>query len=200
MYFLDFDRTLFDTDAYNASLADEPGCAPFREDILKVLSQKRDDTLVPPAERARVWGLVSEAIKSGALSFPPGYLERFLYADVAETLRSLGNEAVIITYGEEARQRLKIESALANAVRVTVLYTGDLSKANYLSSWPGYYGQEAAMVEDRTAELEALAEKFPKMKLFKIERGARPPQSIEGAPSFESEGRWKTIHSLAELP
>jgi FMN phosphatase YigB (HAD superfamily) len=153
MYFLDFDRTLFDTDAYNRSLIDEPGCAPFKEDLEKVLAEGRDDTLTPAPERARVWGLLSEAMRSGALTFAPGYLSRFLYADVAETFRGLGNEAVLITYGEVERQRIKIESALADVVRLTVLYTGELAKADFLKTWPGYYGAPAIFVDDRVAEL-----------------------------------------------
>lgn len=189
MYFLDFDRTLFDTDAYNASLPDEPGCAPFKDDLIQVLAEKREDTLVPPAERARVWNLITAAVQSGTLSFPPRYLERFLYADVFEFLRGLGNEAIIITYGEETRQRLKVESALASVVRLTTLYTGDDSKADFLSRWPGYYGQEAIFVDDRAAELEALALRFPALKLYQMKRG-------EDA----GDGRWPVIRSLAELP
>ena len=189
MYFLDFDRTLFDTDAYNTSLVDEAGCAPLKEDLARVLSVGRDDTLVPPPERARVWELISDAIRAGTLSFAPGYLKRFLYADVSETLRGLGNEALIITYGEELRQRVKVESALADVVRLTALYTGDKSKAEYLATWPGYYGQEAIFVDDRSVELEALAEKFPQLKLYEMRRDGK-----------EGDGRWPVVRSLSELP
>jgi FMN phosphatase YigB (HAD superfamily) len=189
MYFLDFDRTLFDTDAYNRSLLDEPGCADFRDELAAILPLKRDNTVVPPPERERVWALISKAFESGALSFAPGYLSRFLYADVVETLRGLGNEALIITYGEATRQRLKIESALADVVRLTVLYTEDKPKVDFLAEWPGYYGSDAVLVDDRPAELGPLSEKFPNLRLFEMRRDG-------GA----GDGRWPVIRSLTELP
>lgn len=202
IYFLDFDRTLFDTDAFNASLPDEPGCAAFADELREVIAQGRDQTLTGGENRLRAWKKVSEALQDGTLAFSPGYLERFLYADAKEFLRSLGNEAIVITYGDEHLQRMKVESALANVVRVTTVYTGTVPKAEFLSSWPGYHGQEAVFVDDRDAELIELARKYPNMKLFKMHRaGARTaPRSVEGAPLFESEGRWKLIRSLSELP
>jgi hypothetical protein len=189
VYFLDFDRTLFDTDAYNASLADEPGCAAFADELRSVLAQGRDQTLSGGADRVAVWDKVSEALSSGALSFAPGYLSRFLYKDVQEFLRMLGNEAIIVTYGEKERQRAKIESALAGVVRLTVLYTGELSKASFLESWPGYNAGPSLFTDDRPTELEGLATAFPDMKLFEMRRDG-------GAGS----GRFPVIHSLTELP
>ncbi len=189
MYFLDFDRTLFDTDAYNASLIDEEGCAPFRDELERVVRAGRDETLVGGAERMMTWEKVSNAVRCGALAFPEGYLSRFLYGDVTELLRNLGNEAVIVTFGEVERQRVKVESALAGVVRLTVLYTGDKPKAEYLSSWPGYYGQEAVFVDDRAVELEGLAGAYPSLKLYEMRR--------DGG---QGDGRWPVIRSLSELP
>lgn len=189
MYFLDFDRAIFDTDAYNASLADMPGCAEFREEILATIAKKRDETLTGGAGRSATWDKVSAAIHAGTLSFSPGQLEKFVYPDALEFLRGLGNEAVVVTYGEVSRQKVKVESALANVVRVTVLYTDHQSKAEYLSTWPGYYGQEAVFVDDRVVELEGLAVRFPKLKLFEIRRDDK-----------EGDGRFTVIRSFNELP
>jgi hypothetical protein len=189
MYFLDFDRALFDTDAYNQGLPDEGGCAPFAETLRTALKEGRDETLTGSTERQEAWKLVSEAIHSGALTFAPGYLSHFLYTDVPEFLREMGNEAIIVTYGEKERQRIKIESALAGVVRLTVLYTEHMSKASFLKVWPGYHGGPAIFVDDRVAELAELSTSFPKMKLFEMRRDG-------GA----GDGRWPVIHSLAELP
>lgn len=189
MYFFDFDRVLFDTDAYNASLPDEPGCAPFADVLRDVLAAGRDQTLTGSTERVRAWELVSDAIKSGALTFAPGALARFMYPDALQALRTLENNAVVITYGEIDRQRVKIESALAGIPRVTVLYTGEVDKATYLSTWPGYFGTEAVLVDDRAAELESLAKAHPALRLFEMRRDG-------GA----GDGRWPVIHSLSELP
>lgn len=189
MYFLDFDRALFDTDAYNLSLADEPGCAPFKDELRDVMGRRRDETLSGGTDRIAAWEKVTGAIRSGALTFAPGYLSRFLYKDVPEFLREMGNEALIVTYGEKERQRVKIESALSGVVRLTVLYTGHESKAAFLKSWPGYHGGPAIFIDDRAAELEALAEAFPALKLYEVRRDGNP-----------GDGRWPVIRSLAELP
>lgn len=189
IHFLDFDRALFDTDAFNASLADEPACASFSEEIRDTIAKKRDETLTGGAGRTATWEKVSEVMRSGALSFPAGALERFLYPDVPEFLRMLGNEAIIVTFGEPLRQKMKVESALGNVVRVTALYTDYASKAEYLSTWPGYYGQQAVFVDDRVAELEELAKRFPALKLFEIRRDEK-----------EGDGRWPVIRTLHDLP
>ncbi|MDE1966136.1 MAG: hypothetical protein KGI41_02765 [Patescibacteria group bacterium] len=189
LYFLDFDRVLFDTDAYNASLPDEPGCAPFADELRAVVSEKRDETLTGGAARIAAWEKVSDALSSGALTFAPGYLSRFVYKDVPELLRGLGNEAVIITYGEYERQRAKVESALSGIVRLTVLYTKDVPKAGFLASWPGYNGQKAVFVDDRVAELEALGARFPALALYEMRRDGK-----------KGDGRWPVLRSLAELP
>lgn len=188
-YFLDFDRTLFDTDAYNRSLIDEPGCAPFKEELKQVVEKDRDETLTGGFDRIAAWNKLSDVLACGNLSFTPGYLSRFLYPDVAEFLRMLGNEAIVITYGDLTRQKAKVESALAGIVRVTVLYTEDRSKADYLEFWPGYNGEESIFVDDRVAELEALAVKYPNLRLYEMRRDG-------GA----GDGRWPVIRSLNELP
>lgn len=189
IYFLDFDRTLFDTDAYLHTLPNHPGCASFKEELEEVLSQKRDDTVSGGEQRLEVWNKVSDAIRSGEISFAPGELSHFLYADVSEFLRMMGNEAIIVTYGEPERQKIKIESALSHIVRRTVLYIDMKSKAEFLSTWPGYYGQEAVLVDDRPQELEALMNAFPALKLFEMRRDAR-----------EGDGRWPVLHTLSDLP
>lgn len=188
-YFLDFDRTLFDTDAYNLSLIDEPGCAPFKDELIEVLAEGRDETRTGSVARTAAWEKVSAAMRSGALTFTPGHLERFLYADVAEFLRSLGNEAIIITYGEVERQRMKVQSALASVTRVTVLYTDTASKVDFLSSWPGYSGGDAIFVDDMPVELEEISVQFPSMRLYEMRRNGN-----------RGDGRWPVVRSLHELP
>ncbi len=160
-----------------------------KEELAAVVAKRRDETLTGGTERLAAWDKLSAAAESGALAYAPGALEKYLYKDVSEFLRALGNEAIIITYGNAVWQKTKVESALANVVRTTVLYTGVLHKAEYLSTWPGYYGQEAVFVDDRPAELEALAAKYPALKLYQMVR--------DGSPG---DGRWPVVRSLSELP
>ncbi len=189
IYFLDFDRTLFDTDTFAEKLPELPVAEPFREDIRAAVEAGRANTLSADRGEHDAWQRLYEAVRAAPLSFAPGELEPFLYRDTAEFLRALGNEAIIITFGDEAWQKAKVESALAGVVRKTALYTGNALKADFLSTWPGYYGQEAIYTDDRPHELAAMAAAFPNMRVYEMRR--------DGAPG---DGRWPVVRSLSELP
>lgn len=131
----------------------------------------------------------TEAVQTRKLSAPHGALAKYVYPDVPEILRALGNEAVIITYGDVAWQRAKVESALADIVRLTVLYAGDAVKAEFLKQWPGYYGAPAQFIDDTVEELDSVAAAFPAIKNYEMRRDG-------GA----GDGRWPVIRSLFELP
>ena len=189
MYFLDFDRTLFDTDAYNEYLLTLPACAAFRDELREVLLAGRDETKLPSASRTVVWDKLTGVLQSGELSFAPNELTQFVYHDVSEFLRMAGNEAIIVTYGEKVRQKAKLESALAGIVRLTVLYTEHHLKAEYLEMYPHLVPAQALFVDDLADHLEGIEKSFPHVRLFEMRR--------DGG---EGSGRWKTIHSLTELP
>ncbi|MGB4076504.1 MAG: hypothetical protein WBK28_02250 [Minisyncoccia bacterium] len=172
IHFLDFDRTLFNTDAFKEYLA-------VRENDSRITEEPEID----------VGKSLDEQVQRGELSFAPGELVPFIYPDVPEFLRQLGNEAIIITFGNTALQQLKVTNALAGSVRVTALYTGDVLKGEFLKKWPGYYGQEAFFVDDRVHELEIMSTLFPAMRTFEMRR--------DGAPG---DGRWYVVHSLSDLP
>lgn len=188
-YFLDFDRTLFDSDAYNEYLLTLPACAPFHNELREVIEQGRDETKLSSMARVAVWDKLSDVLKSGELTFAPGELSQFVYHDVPEFLRHMGNEAIIITYGEKTRQKAKLESALTGTVRLTVLYTEGLLKAEYLEKYSHLVPAQAIFVDDLAEHLKGVEAAFPHVSLFEMRRDGK-----------EGEGRWKTIHSLTELP
>jgi len=109
----------------------------------------------------------------------------FVYPDAVQALKSLENNGIVIT---SASPKL-VEAALKNIPRLTFLSTEGASKASYLASWPGYYGQEAVFVDDRPDELASLSSAYPALKCIEIRRDGE-----------EGEGRFKVIHSLSELP
>jgi hypothetical protein len=188
-YLLDFDRTLFDTDAYNRSLLDEPACAPFRDELATMLDQPYSALGSRDPARLAVWEKVSEAFSTGALSFSPGQLAAYVYADVPEFLRQAGNDAIILTFGEPVRQHAKIESALSGVPRLTVFYTGDLLKADFLKGQGGYFGSRPVFVDDRPEELLHVQEAFPQFALYEMRRDGK-----------EGDGAWPVLHSLSNLP
>ncbi|GEM_PF-4046175 len=122
------------------------------------------------------------AVRSGDGTPDP---TQFVYPDAVQTLKSLENNGVVVTSAPADF----VKAALAHIPRITFLATEGKSKAEYLSLWPGYYGQEAVFVDDSVSELTELSEKYPSLKCIEIRRDL-----AEGA------GMFKVITSLSQLP
>jgi hypothetical protein len=167
-YLLDFDRTLFDTEAFKRMLSErfftgEPYVS------VDVVARFHEDG------------------RSGALTFAPGELASFVYDDARVFIERYASEIAIITYGDPALQRMKVESAFPTFTG-TVHYTGQERKAYYLEQMAQSEG-EVCVVDDAPIELAAWTERFPGFSLYEIRR--------DGAPG---DGRWQVIRSCAELP
>jgi FMN phosphatase YigB (HAD superfamily) len=173
VYFLDFDRTLFDSDAFVAHVLERHGGTYHAKE---------------PEERLQA--AVAASFEKADIAFAPGELAPFVYRDVPEFLRAAGNEAIILTFGNPALQKLKIENALAGIPRVSVLYTNDRRKGMFLKERiAAYAGSSPVFVDDRTIELEDMERECPSVRLFEMRR--------DGGVG---DGRWPVIHSLSELP
>lgn len=169
--FLDFDRTLFDTDAFKEYL------------------RTRDHTnrIIASDENGLARELDMRA-SAGALSFAPGELSPFVYADASEYLRLHGDEVVIVTFGNPALQKIKIASALEGMPRISVLYTGDEMKGPYLKD-RCERGASPFFVDDTPLQLESVARECPGLALYEMRRDG-------GA----GDGRWPVVRSFRELP
>lgn len=173
MYFIDFDRTLFDTNSFIEYLRLRPGTEHLFTDDAHI-------------SVAQTLGSMSE---TGALSFAAGELAPFVYPDVPEFLRMLGNEATIVTSGNPVFQQIKIASALVGIPRISALYVGDEPKGPFLALRHARYGGTQIFTDDRPIELESVAVHCPSIRLFEMRR--------DGA---QGDGRWPIIRSLSELP
>lgn len=171
-YFLDFDRTLFDTEKFLSLLGEK-----INVSNLNALTQE---------ERSAV---LSRAYEATPFSFLPGELTPFVYGDVAEFLHLAANNATIITYGAPVVQELKIRNALARVPRVQVIYTGSKRKGPFVLEQLGESGSEAVFVDDTVSQLESVAASCPSAHLFEMRRDGKP-----------GDGRWPVITSLYELP
>ncbi|HWH16695.1 MAG TPA: hypothetical protein VNU25_03875 [Candidatus Paceibacterota bacterium] len=170
-YFLDFDRTIFDTDTFIRYLAERPDIGE--------LAREEEMTLA---------ALLEERAKEGTLTFAPGELSQFLYPDAATFLREKENAVTIITFGNPTLQELKAKSALFGIPRMAVMYTGGIRKGEFLA--PHTHLHEGAVaVDDSPLELEFLASGCAPIALYEIRR--------DGGTG---DGRWPVIRSLAELP
>lgn len=170
-YYLDFDRTLFDTDSFITSLAERP--------------ELREAAKLPAAEFAPE---LNRMTKEGALTFAPGELSRFLFPDAASFLREKENAVTIITSLNAAFQESKVKSALTGIPRMSVMYTDEVRKGEYLAPHTHLH-TGAVLADDSVVELEILMEKCPSLKLYEMRR--------DGG---EGDGRWPVVRSLAELP
>lgn len=173
MYFLDFDRTLFDTNSFIEYLRSRPGTEHLFTQDAKV-----------PILQAL--GRMSE---SGTLSFAPGELSRFVYPDVPEFLRLLGNEATILTRGNPEFQRIKVASSLAGIPRISALYVNEERKGSFLAPRLDSYGGHVVFTDDTLDELESVSMHCPRVRSFEMRRDDAP-----------GDGRWPVIRSLSELP
>lgn len=172
MYFIDFDRTAFDTDSFIESLKTHPVAAQF-------------STLSEPALSTAL----NTAVADGILSFTPGELSLFLYEDAGRFLRDKENGVMLITYGNEALQRAKVESALHGIPRISTIYTGEVRKGEYLAPHIRMYGQSPVFVDDSIVELETMMNTCPGVVIYEMRR--------DGGVG---DGRWTAIDSLSKLP
>lgn len=171
MYFLDFDRTCFDTDAFIEYLAAHPSSKKY----VNLSEQELGHAL-------------NKDVEDGALVFAPGELSQFLYQDAGRFLRDKENGVLLITYGNAHLQRAKVESAIHGIPRISTIYTGDVRKGDYLAPHIGMYGQSPVFVDDNPAELEIFSAKCPNAQVFEMRR--------DGGGG---DGRWPVIHTTTEL-
>lgn len=170
-YFLDFDRTLFNTDAFKQYVVHRSGTTDLKA--------------LPEADLAATLGAM---VLGGELLFAPGELAQFLYADVPEFLRAMGNEATIVTFGNPELQRIKVTSALYGIPRVSAFYTGDIRKGEYLLPRIDAY-RDPILVDDAPIELELFSALHPTAKAYEMRRDGEA-----------GDGRWSVVHSLSGLP
>ena len=170
-YYLDFDRTLFDTDSFYIYLAGRP--------------ELKEAATLPVMEFVTE---LNRLTKEGLLTFAPGELSQFLFHDAASFLREKENAVTIITYGNAVFQEMKVKSALMGIPRMSVMYTNEVRKGEYLAPHTHLH-TGAVLADDSVVELEILAEKCPVLKLFEMRRDGK-----------EGDGRWPVVRTLAELP
>lgn len=169
-YFLDFDRTLFDTERFLSYLFAKPECAGLSKPPHKELAADLD-----------------ALVRAGALSFQGGELAQFLFPDVADFIAR--HECTLVTAGPAEWQKAKVESALQGA---RVFYTGGNGHTPkgpvVLRAMEGLAGP-FCFADDHPVQLESVASSVPAVRVFEMVR-------YGGAGT----GKYPLVRSLAELP
>ncbi len=171
-YFLDFDRTLFDTDAFITHLLSRPQANQFYKKSKNQLELT-----------------IKDISNIGASAFDSNELIQFVYPEVLQFLRMVGSEAVIITYGNPTWQKLKIENIFMKTPRISVIYTDDKRKGEVVTDKISQYNKPIIFIDDKISELENMEKYCPQVQLFEMRR--------DGGVG---DGRWQVIHSLLDLP
>lgn len=171
-YFLDFDKTLFNTDAFIGYLCEKINTP----ELAKLPQSERNDVAL-------------SAYETGKITFEDGELAQFVYGDVAEFLRLAANNATIVTFGSPGLQKAKIENALSHIPRLQVVYTLGKDKGPFVKEQLGESGSESVFVDDAVALLESVALSCPNAHIFEMRRDGKP-----------GDGRWRVVTSLYELP
>ncbi|MDB5237220.1 MAG: hypothetical protein JWL88_322 [Parcubacteria group bacterium] len=183
-YFLDFDRTVFDTDAFKKSIERRPT-------VLELLRQGEAalKEFVSPGTQitrrrsfARTFGTF---MSHGRFSFTPEQLREFLYPDVAPFLRT--HDCTIVTYGVRAFITAKVTTALTDLPLTDIVYTSR-KKGRTIRRLAEAANDSCTFVDDMVFQLDSVAEWCPEVEVIEIRRNGG-----SGA------GRWRVIHSLDEL-
>ncbi len=197
-YFLDFDRTLFDTVSFKKTLSRRFSLTNLREQFKTTFTKKVTplDPVVPAlvrkkmSKRARVRLAAATYSATGRFGFTPQELRNFLYPEVPEFLEKHGKDIIIVTYGVQSFITAKVTSALDGFVVKDVVYTphrkGPVIK-RLIANNPGPF----VFCDDMHFQLHSVAAACPEVQIFEMRRGEI---------GTEPDGTWPVVHSLTDLP
>ncbi len=191
-YFLDFDRTIFNTEVFLPYLADLPALSKFKVAIHMVLVKGRGRGLSSDAEREELWKTINEMYQEGKFTFGEGELERFVFPDALDFLKKHSNESVVVTsagvdpYFQEGKLKSSGVSAMvAESVFVVVGGLKGPVVEGLLSKYPGPY----VFIDDLIPQIDSVAESCPQVAAYEMRRD-----------TGESSGRYHVLRSFSELP
>lgn len=152
-FFLDFDRTLFDTDALIAYMKEQ-------ENTKDIYLLENDDAIKQELARRA---------ESGAIVFAPNELVQFLYPDVEHFVHA--HNVIAITSGFASFQELKVRNVLSH-ITIDVWYTERISKGQYLKEKLGP-NTMGVFVDDRLTELDSMVAHAPRIRVFEMRRDGK---------------------------
>lgn len=171
-WFLDFDRTIFDTDRF----------------IRHVHRNNLGSHSLGEGAIGKIW---NELVKSGKLKFFPGELTSFLYQDALEFFKRHPGECVIMTYNNPALQKAKIKSSFFEVItpEPKVLYTLQQRKGHFLEDILKRFTTPYRFVDDSVDELLLVGKSCMGVEIYEMRRDDKAGMAV-----------YRTLKSFDELP
>ena len=183
-YFLDFDRTVFDTDTFKKAIAKRPT-------VLELIRQSKEAVreLISPTHGTRRRRVLMKSLGTfashGRFAFTPEELRAFIYPEVPEFLRT--HDCTIVTYGVRAFITAKVTTALTDLPLADIVYTSR-KKGRTIRRLTKDVAGPCMFVDDRLFQLVSVAAWCPQVVVVEMRR--------DGG---KGDGRFRVVHSLTEL-
>lgn len=183
-YFLDFDRTVFDTDRFKLAVAKHPSVPVLIHQFFQAVTEffYRDETISRRRRFFRTWGTF---LSHGRFMFSPEELREFLYPDVKQFLQT--HDCTIVTYGVRAFITAKVTTALTDLPLTNIVYTSR-KKGRTLRRLTAGVQEPCTFVDDMLFQLVSVSQWCPSVEVIEIRRN-----------NGKGDGRWRVISSLNEL-
>jgi hypothetical protein len=183
-YFLDFDRTIFDTVSFKKAIKRRPTVLELLRQ-LKVSVREMITPTHPVGRRSTFLKTFGTFLSHGRFAFTTEELRRFLYPEVPEFLQN--HDCTIVTYGVRAFITAKVTTALSDLPLVDIVYTSR-KKGRTIKRLTQEAKDECTFVDDAIFQLESVTAHCPDVTVIEIRRDDGP-----------GDGRWNVIHSLSDL-
>lgn len=192
-FFLDFDRTLFDTYSSYHYLSKKLEVVPEVKVLFDEVMLGKEKFNLDNPQRADVAAAMERIFTDGTISLEPGEYAEYVYPDAQTFLDAHGAHSVIVTANRAcpSYQQAKLEAsglfAIVQEVRNIPFGKGD-TKGKEVAELVNKYDGPHVFVDDHDTQLDAVAAYCPEVRAYEMRRDGK-----------EGSGRHRTIQSFAEV-
>lgn len=185
-YFVDFDRTVFDTPSFKKAFARRAGIGELLAQAWVVVRAAFNPERTVPLRRIAATAFGTFA-SHGRFGFTPGELKQYLYPDAVSLFGARAADITIITYGVQSFITAKVTDALTDVPLRDIIYTHK-KKGPVLREYLANHAEPATFIDDAVFQLESVAKHCPQVTCIEIRRDGKP-----------GDGRWPVIRDFREL-
>lgn len=185
-YYIDFDRTVYDTESFKKAFARRATIPELFRQLGAVLREVFNAERKIPIRRVftRAFGTFAS---HGRFGFTPDELKDYLYPDAIAFFHAHAKNTTIVTYGVRAFITAKVANALTDVPLNDIVYTHQ-KKGPVLSRLTKGEEGPFVFVDDAGFQLESVSRMCPDIQVIEIRRDGK-----------DGDGRWPVIRSFEEL-